>query len=336
VSKQKSSFIGLLAAVAVILCLRSEPVFGQAATAGVNGTVLDASGSAVPDAEVVVANALLGLERRLRTTGAGIFTAPDLTPGPGYTVTVTKSGFEKYEVAPFELAIGQVASLSINLAVGAAGTEVTVTAVAPVVESTKTDVSGVVDSDQILDLPSNGRRVDFFVLTQPGVTNDAAYGLLTFRGNTAGNTFLTDGIDTTNTFYDENAGRTRSYNISQDAVQEFQVITSNFLPEYGRASGGIVNTITRSGSNSLHGSAYWFFRNRTLDATDPTSLGINPPEWRHQAGLSIGGPVKKDKLFYFFNGELQRRQDPIVSSNISSTLFSPSGVPTGATNPVTG
>jgi hypothetical protein len=334
--RQVFSCIGLLAAVVAILSFTTRPVFGQAATAAVDGTVLDASGSVVPDADVVVANTSLGLERRLKTNGAGLFTAPDLAPAPGYTVTVTKSGFSKYEVNTFELSVGQVASLNIGLTVGATGTAVTVTSEAPIIEATKTDVSGVVDSNDILNLPINGRRVDAFVLTQPGVTNDASFGLLTFRGTAGGNTFLTDGVDTTNTFYDENAGRTRSYNISQDAIQEFQVVTSNFLPEYGRASGGIVNTITRSGTNSLHGSAYWFFRNRTLDATDPTSLGINPPEWRHQAGLSIGGPIKKDKLFYFFNGELQRRQDPIVSSNISTTLFSPSGAPTGATNPVTG
>jgi hypothetical protein len=239
-------------------------------------------------------------------------------------------------VNAFDLPIGQTMNFNVNLTVGTAGTEVSVTSDAPIVETTKTDVSGVVDQNEIENLPINGRRVDAFVALQPGVTNDASFGLLTFRGNAGGNTFLTDGIDTTNTFYDENAGRTRSYNISQDAIQEFQVVTSNFLPEYGRASGGIVNTITRSGTNGLHGSAYWFFRNRTLDAVDPTALGVNPPEWRHQAGVSVGGPIRKNKLFYFFNGELQRRENPIVSSNISSTLFNPQGNPTGAADPVTG
>lgn len=325
----------VLAAIA-ILCASVSPVFGQSATAAISGTVLDASGSVVPDADVLVANSSLGLQRKIKTNGAGIFTAADLAPAPGYTVEITKAGFQKYQVNAFDLAIGQALNLNVNLTVGTAGTQVSVNSDAPIVETTKTDVSGVVDSNEIENLPINGRRVDSFVLLQPGVTSDASFGLLTFRGNAGGNTFLTDGIDTTNTFYDENAGRTRSYNISQDAIQEFQVVTSNFLPEYGRASGGIVNTITRSGTNGLHGSAYWFFRNRTLNAVDPTALGVNPPEWRHQAGVSIGGPIKKDKLFYFFNGELQRRNDPIVSSNISSTLFDAKGNPTGATNPTTG
>jgi hypothetical protein len=320
----------------VISALTTGSLFGQAATASINGVVLDASGAAVPGAEVTIVNQSLGIERKVETTSAGVFTAASLTPASGYTLTVVKTGFAEYSVNTFPLAVGQQLGFNISLTVAGTGATVNVTSDAPIIESTKTDVSGVVSSEQILNLPINGRRVDSFVLLQPGVTADAAFGLLSFRGSTAGNTFLTDGIDTTNSFYDENAGRTRSYNISQDAIQEFQVVTSNFLPEYGRASGGVVNTITRSGSNELHGTAYWFFRNRTLNATDPTSGGINPPEWRHQAGMSIGGPIKKNRLFYFFNGELQRRQNPILSSNISSTLFSPAGVPTGAVDPATG
>jgi len=310
--------------------------FGQIATSAINGTVRDQSGAVIPAASVTITNASKGIERKLETNEAGIFNAPALVPAPGYSVSVTKSGFTKYQIQDLTLTVGQAADLNIVIAVAGTGTEVSVTGEAPLVEGTKTDVSSLVDSNQLLNLPINGRRVDSFVLLSPGVTNDASFGLLTFRGNAGGNTFLTDGIDTTNTYYDENAGRTRSYNISQDAVQEFQVVTSNFLPEYGRASGGIVNTITRSGTNDIHGSLYWFFRNRTLDATDPTALGVNPPEWRHQAGASVGGPIKKDKLFYFFNGELQRRQNPIVSSNISSSLFDPAGNPTGAVDPVTG
>jgi hypothetical protein len=333
---KQTRLIAFFVFAAAISAVKVQPVFGQAATAAVNGTVLDASGAVVPQADVTVANPSLGIERKLQSNGSGIFTAPDLTPAPGYTVTVSKPGFAVYKVNPFQLEVGQVLEFNVNLSVSAAGTQVNVTSEAPLVEATKTDVSGVVDSNEIDNLPINGRRVDSFVLLQPGVTNDASFGLLTFRGMAGGNTFLTDGIDTTNNFYDENAGRTRTYNISQDAVQEFQVITSNFLPEYGRASGGVVNTITKSGTNAIHGTAYWFFRNRTLNATDPTSGGVNPPEWRHQAGASVGGPIKKDKLFYFFNGELQRRSEPIASSNISSTLFDANGNPTGAINPVTG
>ena len=114
------------------------------------------------------------------------------------------------------------------------------------------------------------------------------------------------------------------------------MIASNHPAEYGRASGGVINTVTRSGSNDMHATSYWFFRNRTLSATDPTANGLNPPEWRHQAGGSIGGPIVRNKLFYFFNSEVQRRNFPIASSNIGNlNLFDAKGnyIPGSASNP---
>ncbi len=299
----------------------SASLFGQTAgEGGITGVVSDSSGSAVPAAKVVVDNTSKGIHRELTTSGAGIFNVPSLPPAAGYSVTISKDGFSTYQVNNFEVQVGEMVNLRPSLQVGSAATRIDVSSAAVLVDSGKTDTSSLVDSRQILDLPINGRRVDSFVLLTPGVTSDAGFGLLSFRGQPGGNAFLTDGIDTTNQFYDENAGRTRTYNISQDAVQEFQVITSNYLAEYGRASGGVINTVTRSGSNGLHGTAYWFFRNRTLNATDPTANGLNPQDWRHQAGASIGGPIKKDKLFYFFNGELQRRNFPIVSSNTANSI----------------
>ena len=175
----------------------------------------------------------------------------------------------------------------------------------------------------IQDLPINGRRVDSFVLLTPGVTNDSYFGLLTFRGVAGGNAFLVDGNDTTEQFFNENAGRTRiASQISQDAVQEFQVVSSNSSAEFGRAVGGVVNTVTRTGSNDLHGTAYWFFRNRTLDARDRYAT-INPDEVRNQAGASIGGALIKNKLFYFFNGDFTRRNFPMVSSISRAGVIDP-------------
>lgn len=186
-------------------------------------------------------------------------------------------------------------------------------AVTPV-QDTKTDISQVIDARQITDLPANGRRVDSFVLLTPGVTNDSTFGLLTFRGVAGGNSFLLDGNDSTEQYYNENAGRTRIFSpISQDAVEEFQVVSSNYAAEYGRAIGGVVNTVTRSGTNQLHGTAYWFFRNRSLDARDRYA-SFNPPEVRYQSGASLGGTIVKDKLFYFINGEFTRRNFPMTSS----------------------
>ncbi len=317
----------------LILLALSLPVFAQSSGFGtISGVVQDASGAVVPGAKVVVENSSKGIRRDLDTSSAGTFSAPALVPASGYTVTVSSQGFGAYKVDNITVSVGETVTINAALAVSSSATQVEVLAEATTVDTTKTDVSQVVTSRQILELPINGRRVDSFVLLTPGVTTDGAFGLLSFRGNPGGNTFQTDGIDTTNSFYDENAGRTRSYNISQDAVQEFQVVSSNFLAEYGHASGGVVNTVTRSGANDVHGTLYWFFRNRTLNAVDPTSLGINPPEWRHQAGASVGGPIKKNKLFYFFNGELQRRNAPAVSSNVANTagLFDKSGTYLGS------
>jgi outer membrane receptor protein involved in Fe transport len=305
-------------AISVSVCALAQ---SGAGLGSISGLVQDATGSSVPGATVVVTDEAKGIKRNLETTSDGQFTAPALTPDAGYKVTVSKGGFANYEATNIKVSVGQNVDLHIALNVASVSTTVVnVTETAAAVEDTKTDVSQLVDSRQILDLPINGRRVDNFVLLTPGVTTDGPFGLISFRGNPGGNSFLTDGNDTTNQFYDENAGRTRTTNIAQDAVQEFQVVTSNFLAEYGRASGGVVNTVTRSGGNTINGTLYWFFRNRTLNATDITANGINPPEWRHQAGMSIGGPIKRDKIFYFFNGELQRRNYPLVSSNTITAL----------------
>jgi hypothetical protein len=311
-----------------LLLVTAAPIFGQSAGFGsISGVVQDPTGAVIPGAKIIVENPSKGIRREMDSTSAGTFTAQALVPASGYQVSIAKDGFGKFEIKGITVLVGENVSLAPVLRVTGSASEVIVTGEAPIIDSTKTGGAAVVTSQQILDLPQNGRRVDVFVLTNPGVVADGTFGLLAFRGNPGGNAFLTDGNDTTNQYYNENAGRTRTYNISQDAVQEFQVVTSNFSAEYGKASGGVVNTVTRSGSNGIHGSAYEFFRNRTLNAVDGTTRtaanglfpnGINPPEWRHQAGLSIGGPIVKNKLFYFFNGELMRRNAPVVSSNIGA------------------
>jgi outer membrane receptor protein involved in Fe transport len=292
-----------------------------AGLAAISGQVHDASGAAVPGATVVVANIANGIHRNLQTNEAGVFSATGLTPLPGYTVTVTAQGFATYEVKAIDLNVGQNLGLTVVLQIAAAAVSVEVTGTAPLVQDTKTDVSGVVDTKAITDLPINGRRVDSFVLLQPAVTNDGTYGLLSFRGVAAGNSFLVDGNDTTEAYYNENAGRTRiASQISQDTVQEFQVIPANASAEYGRAMGGVVNQITKSGSNEFHGGGFWFFRNRTLNARDPFA-SFNPPEWRHQAGGTLGGAIKRDKLFFFLGTEVTRRNFPLLGSIIRAGVI---------------
>jgi hypothetical protein len=179
---------------------------------------------------------------------------------------------------------------------------------------------------QIDNLPINGRRVDSYVLMTPAVVKDGEFGLLSFRGIAMGNSFLTDGNDTTNSFYNENAGRTRiGSQISQDAVQEFQVLSNGFSAEFGRAMGGVVNTVTRSGSNSIHGTGYGFYRSSTLEALDRYSNGIRTPEHRDTLGFSVGGPIKKDKLFYFVNYDYTGRNFPGINRIVNNSLTDAAG-----------
>ena len=311
-----------LLAVCLIIPAAAQSLAGLGA---INGVVRDASGSVVPAAKVVVSNASNGIRRNLETNESGLFSAPSLSPGEGYEVSVLKEGFAAYTAKQIAIQVGQNVTLNVNLDVKAQTQEVTVTTTAPIVDESKTGVSQVVGSGEILNLPINGRRVDSFVLLTPGVVPDGTFGLVSFRGIAGGNAYLTDGNDTTNQFYNENAGRTRiSTQISQDAVQEFQVLTNGYSAEFGRASGGVINTVTRSGANDVHGTAYWFFRNRSLNARDRYAT-LNPPESRHQTGASIGGPIKKDKLFYFFNGEMTRRNFPAQNRIISSALTNGAG-----------
>jgi outer membrane receptor protein involved in Fe transport len=306
--------------LAPFFLLLAAPVFAQSAAgvAGISGVVRDPSGASIPNAKVVIGSESQGTLRTLTTNTDGVFTAPELTPGSGYSVTVTASGFNTYEVKNVTLLVGQSLDLHVHMTVGQTSVQVDVTSVAPLVEDTKTELSQVVDNRDIQELPINGRRVDTFVLLTPGVSDDGNYGLLTFRGVAGQNSFLVDGTDTTEQFYNENAGRTRIVSqISQDAVQEFQVVSSNYSAEYGRAMGGVVNTVTRSGGNATHGSGFWFYRSTGFDARDPFSAYV-PSEKRNQLGGTVGGAIKKDKLFYFVSTEATWRNFPMASS-VNST-----------------
>ena len=175
--------------ITTLLLFLPVSAFAQAAggVAGISGTVRDASGAAVPNAKVVISSASQGQIRTITSNGSGVFTAPALIPGPGYQVTVTKPGFAPYDVKNIDLAVGQNVNLVAPLSVAGTATVVQVEGAQPLVDDTKTDVSQVIDTQQIDELPVNGRRYDNFVLLTPGVTNDGNFGLLTFRGVANGN-----------------------------------------------------------------------------------------------------------------------------------------------------
>jgi len=332
--KKRFLLVPLMLASAV--CALAQAVAGLG---GVTGTVRDATGSVVPGAGVVISNDSKGIRRTMETTDAGLFTGPALAPATGYSITVTKQGFASWEVKDFQIQVGQTVDFNVGLQVAATSTQVEISAEAVMVEDTKSGVADLVSQQQIDSLPINGRRADTFALLTPAVVADGTFGLISFRGISSGNAFLTDGNYTSNSYYSENAGRTRiSTQISQDAVQEFQVLSDGYSAEFGRAMGGIINTVTRSGTNEYHGTAYWFFRNRSLNAPDRYALGYNAPEWRHQAGGTAGGPIKKDKLFFFTNFEIVKRSFPGLNRITTTQIADPTGTfvrPSNCTAPAT-
>lgn len=303
----------------------------MAGLGALHGVVTDSSGAVVPKANVMVTNPSIGFTREMVATSDGAFEASSLPPAEGYQVTVKTTGFSTYVATGIGIHVGQNAALSIVLQVSQASETVSVDASESVLDVTRMGVSELVGQREITELPINGRRVDQFVLLTPGVTTDGSGGSVTFRGVPGNNLFLQDGMDVTQQWGQDNAGSTSAFSpLSQDAVQEFQVQSSDYSAEFGHAAGGIVNTLTKSGTNGYHGSAFWFFKNRTLNATDPYSFGsngksYNPPNWRHQFGGSVGGPIVQDKLFFFANTEETRESRPLVSSYSSSSNLTSTG-----------
>jgi len=330
-SRVSGRFLAVFCVALLTVCTPLAFSQSLAGLGAINGTVHDPSGAAVSGAEVTVSNPSIGITRRLVATSDGGFEASSLPPSDGYTVTVTEAGFATSEATHIVVHVGEIATVPVTLSVSSSAQTVLVTSSSALLDSTNPGVSALVSQREINDLPINGRRVDQFVLLTPGVTTDGAGGEVTFRGVPGNNLFLQDGMDVTQQWGQDDAGSTSAFSpLSQDAVQEFQVLTSGYTAEFGHAAGGIVNTLTKSGTNSFHGSAFEFFKNRTLNSTDPYSFDtagnpFNPPNWRHQLGGSVGGPIKKDKLFFFANTEETRESRPLVSSTTGSSNLTSTG-----------
>ena len=234
---------------------------------------------------------------------------------------VEKAGFATLEQSKLIVNVGSTTTLQLQMKIGTVETTVEVMAESPVVDTARSEEVSLVDREQINDLPINGRRADQFALLTPGVSRDGPYGLLSYRG-IAGvfNNFTVEGNDDNQSYFSEARGRTRIVsNISANAIQEFQVGKSNFLPEYGRTVGGGINSVIRSGTNNLHGDGFYYYRNQNLSARDPLAT-IRPDEQRQQFGGALGGPVRKDKLFFFVNYDQQLRTFPLLISDLSGVL----------------
>jgi len=329
-------------AIVVSFCivLLSAMAFAQggAATGDLHVTVKDPKGSLVTNATVTVQDVAKGLERSATGDGQGGYSVRLLPPAT-YSVTVVAPGFAKVENTGVLITVGGVVDLPISLSLSTTTQVVEVSAQAALVETSRSSTTDTIGQRRIDNLPINGRNYINFTLTDSQVVRDNAPSLggaaptsgLNMSGQRGrSNLVNVDGADAT----DNSVNGVRS-TVSQEAVQEFQIITNNYAAEYGRAAGGVVNIITRSGSNDFHGDVFGYLRNRNFQAVNPFSTVKNPAYTRVQAGVAFGGALKKDKTFYYFAYEITRRHETGFSSigqgNFGLTAFDTSalGLPFG-------
>jgi hypothetical protein len=301
----------LVSLIALMLALTTFGFAQSAATGDLHITVKDPKGSVVTNATVMVRDQAKGLERSGTGNDQGEYRILLLPPGT-YQVTVEAAGFAKSTVENVPITVGQVADLPIALGLAGAQVVVNVSSTAELIETSRTSTTDTIEQRRIDNLPINGRNYINFALTDSQVLRDNAPNIgaaptsgLNMSGQRArSNLVNVDGADA----IDNSTNGVRS-TVSQEAVQEFQIITNSYAAEYGRAAGGVINIITRSGSNQFHGDVYGYLRNRDFQAVNPFSNVSNPAYTRVQAGTAFGGPIKKDKTYYYFAYEVTRRHE---------------------------
>ena len=297
----------------VFLCVRM--VWAQVTTGTISGTVKDSSGAVLPGVQVVLLNEDTGISRTVQSDAAGRYSAGSLSLG-NYRVTATLAGFQTQVRSGIVLTVAREAVVDLELAVGAVTQTVEVAGEAPVIETTNATFSGLVNAEQIRELPLNGRSYADLATLSPGVLfnsyhdNSAAQGFaqrLSVNGSRAdANLYLLDGTVVNDPAGDSSTAAGLSLGV--EAIREFRILTHNFSAEYGRNSGAVVSAVTRSGTNELHGSVYEFVRNNIFDARDFFNVGSLPAFRRNQFGAAAGGPVKKDRIFFFANYEGLRQR----------------------------
>jgi len=297
----------------------------QEITGNISGTVTDTSGSAVPDAKVDLLSVLTGAERSTTSTSAGVFFFTSLPVGD-YKITVAKDGFKKSEVTGIHVNVNDRLTFNISLPLGSVTESVTVTSETPVLQTETAEVSNLVGNNQMKSLPLNQRDFGQLVDLVPGVAPDnGRVGIgdtdVSVNGNQSNsNLYLVDGT------FDEDNGNNGGIMVrpTVDAIEEFKILRNNYSPEFGEATGAIVNVVTKSGGQNFHGSLFEFLRNNSLDASDPF-LGAPGKLRYNDYGFTIGGPVwipkvyntDKKKDFFFFSTEFSRE---IRGNTITDTV----------------
>jgi hypothetical protein len=347
----KKTIISLLLTA---VCLVASPLLAQSTTQGaISGTVFDSTEAIVSNAAVTIHNSGTNAEIHLAVDQSGFFKAPLLEPGT-YTVTVVASGFRDYRANDVIVQVSQVTTLTPHLATGSASQVVEVTADAPILNFDNPDFSANLNTKALDNIPINNRRWSSLAMTTPGVVSDSnGYGLVSIRGiSPILNNVLIDGADDNQAYYSEERGRTReAYSTSGSAVREFAVNTGVYGAEYGRAAGGVINSVTKSGTNALHGEAYFYDRESNWNAYNdftrittavPNGSGgytfpsspLKPKDLRKIYGFTVGGALIKNKLFWIYTYDQHSRIFPGVGIPKSPSAFysqPDTALPSGAT-----
>src|SRR5215467_14613949 len=295
---------------AVLSLFITSTAFSQVSIsqAQLNGTVRDQTGGLVAKAQITLRDVDTNRVYNTNTNSYGYYILTSLPPG-NYELTAESTGFAKYKQTAITLTVGQVATLDIGLKVAHVSEELVVSTEAPMIEPTRSEVSQVIATQQIQSLPISGRLFTDFALLSPGVTTgriglqstftDPSVTRISFGGQRDLNNSVTvDGADNINT-----ATGSQRATPSQEAVSEFRVVNNSFGAEYGRALGGIVNIVTKSGTNDVHGSVYAYLENNDLNAKSILTQPGFDILHQNQFGGTLGGPIRKDKTFYFLNYE---------------------------------
>ena len=351
-----------LALFSIAAVMGPAMLHAQSTTQGaISGSVLDSSGAVVPGASITILNKATNFTVKLTSEASGFFKAPLLEPGT-YSVTVAAANFANYRADNVVVVVGQTTPVEPKLGVASSTAQVIVTEQAPTINLDSPDFQGTLSQNAIQNVPINNRRWSALALTTPGVTVDTSgYGLISVRGiSTLLNNVEIDGADDNQAFFAEERGRTReAYSTSGNAVREFAVNTGVYSAEFGRSAGGVVNSVTKSGTNNPHGILYFadrdngawgsfndFTTNTTATYTsgNPIPTGFvtapyKPKDWRKQWGFDVGGPLKKDKLFWFYGYNEFHRNFPgtaKASSPSSFFIIPDASAPAGSTCNLTG
>ena len=324
-----NSNIKRLCMVVVAISFFSATARIQAQVTGgtITGTVTDSSGKVVPNVHISIANIETGVTRDVSTNDEGFYSAPNLLAG-SYKVTFAASGFKTEAASGITLTVAASVTLDQVLRVGSINETVSVQSEVPAVQTSSSDISAVVNATTVRELPLNGRSWTDLAQLQPGVSaihTQPDFSAGTDRGNRGfgqqltisgarpqQNNYRLDGVSL-NDYANGAPGSVLGGSLGVDAIQEFSVITSNYSADYGKTSGGVVNAITRSGTNQIHGSVYEFLRNSKLDAKNYFDTGNIPPFKRNQFGGTIGGPIQKDGTFFFGDFEAIRQSKGITT-----------------------